>query len=133
MRRALILAALAPLLMAQRLAPGVRMEQGIPRQSCGFGEGLRVLRTVERDAAQRVPSVGEGRARGERAVSALNSVAATFRGCGCARLAQLTAEAATVAASAPSEPSVARLTAVFAQVKFRAQLAREFSEERACQ
>ncbi len=124
MRRALILAALAPLLMAQA---------GIPRRSCGFGEGLGLLRGVEREAAQRVSSVGEGRARGERAVAGLNSAASTFRGCGCARLAQLTAEAATVAASAPSESSVGRLTTVFAQVKFRAQFAREFSEEQGCQ
>lgn len=132
MRRALILLALAPLLMAQRMGPGARTEEGVPRQSCGFGEGLGLLRGVEQEAAQRVPGVAEGRARGERAVSGLNSAAATFRGCGCARLAELTAEAASVAASAPSEASVARLTAVFAQVRFRAQLAREFSEERAC-
>lgn len=128
MRRALILLALAPLLMAQ-----ARTGPGIPRQSCGFGEALAQLRDVEREAGQRVPSVGEGRARGERAVAALNSAASTFRGCGCARLAQLAAEAATVAAPAPSESSVARLTEIFARVKYRTQMAREFSEERACQ
>ncbi|TCH99040.1 hypothetical protein EJV46_10880 [Roseococcus sp. SYP-B2431] len=132
MRRVLILAACAPLLMAQSLGPGARTEEGIPRQSCGFGEGLGLLRAVEREAAQRVPGVGEGRARGERAVSGLNSAAATFRACGCARLAQLTAEAASAAVAAPAEASVARLTSVFAQVKFRARIAREFSEERAC-
>jgi hypothetical protein len=132
MRRALILVALSPLLMAQTMRPGARVDDGVPRQSCDFGESLGRLRGVEREAAQRVPGVAEGRARGERAISDLNSAAATFRSCGCARLAQLTAEAATVAGSAPSEASVARLTAVFAQVKFRAQLAREFSEERGC-
>lgn len=125
MRRALILLALAPLLVAEGRAQ-------MPRSNCGFGEGLGLLRQVEREAAQRVPSVAEGRARGERAVSALNSIASTFRGCGCARLAELTAEAASAAISLPSEASVARLTTVFAQVRFRAQLAREFSEERAC-
>jgi hypothetical protein len=132
MRRVLILAASMPLLMAQSMPPGARMESGIPRQSCGFSDALAQLRDVEREAAQRVASVGEGRARGERAVAGLSSAASTFRGCGCSRLAQLTAEAGTVAASAPSEASVARLTAVFTQVKFRAQLAREFTEERAC-
>lgn len=127
MRHALILLALAPLLMAQ-----ARTGPGIPRQSCGFGEALAQLRGVEQEAGQRVPGVGEGRARGERAVSGLGSAAATFRGCGCARLAELTAEAARVAAPAPSEASVARLTEIFARVKYRTQLAREFSDERGC-
>ncbi|MDB5412653.1 MAG: hypothetical protein JWR10_988 [Rubritepida sp.] len=123
MRRALILAAFAPLLMAQ----------GIPRANCGFGEGLTQLRDVEREAGKPVPGLIEGRARGERAVASLNGAAATFRGCGCARLAELTAEASTVAASAPSESSAARLRAVFAQIRFRAQLARELSERVSCQ
>lgn len=127
MRRPLILLALVPLLMAQ-----ARPGPGVPRQSCGFGEGLQQLRDAEREAGQRVPGVAEGRARGERAVSALRSAASTFRGCGCTRLAQLTAEAGAVAAPAPAEPSVARLTEIFARVKLRVEMAREFSEEQAC-
>lgn len=132
MRRALILAACAPLLMAQSMGPGARTSPGIPQQSCGFGEGLTLLRDIEREAARRVAGIAEGRARGERAVASLGSAASTFRGCGCARLAELTGDAARVAAPAPSEASVARLTEVFAQVKYRTQLAREFSDERAC-
>jgi hypothetical protein len=132
MRRPLILVALMPLLMAQSMGPGARTGPGIPQQSCGFGDGLALLRAVEREAAGRVPSVAEGRARGERAVSGLGSAASTFRACGCPRLAELAGDAARAAAPAPSEASVARLTEVFAQVRFRVQLAREFSDERAC-
>lgn len=132
MRRALILVALAPLLMAQTLPQRARTDEGVPRQSCGFGEGMAQLRGAERSVAQRVPSTSLGRERAERALADLGSAAATFRGCGCARLAELTRDAAQAAAPAPAEPSVARLTEIFAQVKFRAQLAREFGEERAC-
>jgi len=81
MRRALILVALAPLLMAQ----------GLPRPLCGFGEGLSHLREVERDTAQPVTGVTQGRARSERMLAGLTSAFSTFRECGCPRLAELTA------------------------------------------
>jgi len=122
MRRALILVALAPLLMAQ----------GLPRPLCGFGAGLSHLREVERDTAQPVTGVTEGRARGERMLASLNGAFSTFRDCGCPRLAELAAEAATVAQSGPSEASVSRLTQVFSQIRFRTQLAREQSERQGC-
>ena len=60
MRRVLILAAAAPLLMAQ----------GLPRPFCDFGQGLSALREVEREAALPVPGISEGRPRGEAAVPA---------------------------------------------------------------
>jgi len=132
MRRVLILAAAAPLLMAQTMPPGVRMGEGIPRQSCGYGEALGHLRAVEREAGRRVTGVGEGRLRGERSLAGLETAASAFQACGCARLAELTREAGLVAASTPSEASVARLTELFGQVAFRARLARESSEERGC-
>lgn len=122
MRRAVILLALAPLLMAQ----------GLPRPLCGFGEGLSQLREVERDATRPVAGVTEGRARGERMLASLNTAFATFRDCGCPRLAELTAEAATVAQSAPSEASVTRLREVFGQIRFRSELARAQMERHAC-
>jgi len=122
MRRALIVMALAPLLMAQ----------GLPRPLCGFGEGLSHLREVERDAAQPVSGVAEGRARSERMLAKLTRAFSTFRDCGCPRLAELAAEAATVAQSGPSEASVSRLTQVFSQIRFRTQLAREQSERQGC-
>jgi hypothetical protein len=122
MRRVLILVAAAPLLMAQ----------GLPRPFCDFGQGLSALRTVEREAALPVPGVTEGRARGEAAVAGLETAAGIFTGCGCPRLAELTREARLVAQSAPSEASVARLTQVFGQIRFRAQLAREHSDRQGC-
>jgi len=122
MRRVLIVLALSPLLMAQ----------GLPRPLCGFGEGLSHLREVERDAAQPLTGVTEARVRGERLLASLTSAFATFRDCGCPRLTELAAEAATVAQSAPSEASVSRLAQVFAQIRFRTQLAREQSERHAC-
>jgi len=122
MRRALILLALAPLLLAQ----------GLPRPLCGYGEGLSDLRDVERVAMRPVTGVTEGRQRGEHVLAGLTSAFATFRDCGCPRLAELAAEAATVAQSAPSEASVSRLIQVFSQIRFRTQLAREQSEHQGC-
>jgi hypothetical protein len=122
MRNLLILLATAPLLMAQ----------GLPRPYCGYGEGLAALREVAREAALPVPGIMEGRARGEAVVGALTGAAATFTGCGCPRLAELTREAVRVAQSAPSEASIARLSQVFGQVGFRTQLAREQSERAGC-
>jgi hypothetical protein len=119
----MILTALAPLLMAQ----------GLPRPLCGYGEGLAHLRATEREAAQPVPGITEGRSRGERALTALGSAAGTFQACGCARLAELTLDAITVAQSLPAEASLARLAQVFAQTRYRTQLAREFSERQGCQ
>lgn len=126
MRRALILAAVAPLLMAQGRDPG------IPRANCGFGEGLAQLRDVEREAGLPVPGVLEGRARGERLLTALNGAARMFSGCGCPRLAEMTLEAVRVAESAPSESSIPRLAQVFGLVRFRAQLVREQTERQSC-
>ncbi|UPY37103.1 hypothetical protein [Sediminicoccus sp. KRV36] len=122
MRPVLILAALSPLLMGQ----------GLPRPLCAYGEGLSALRDVERQSALPVPGVTEGRARGEVVVSALQNAAGIFSGCGCPRLAELTREAVLVAQSAPSEASVARLSQVFSQIRFRAQLVREQSERQGC-
>ncbi len=122
MRRALIVLALAPFLMAQ----------GLPRPLCGFGEGLSHLREVEREAARPVAGLTEGRARGERMLASLVNAFTIFRDCGCPQLTELTAEAATVAQSAPSEASVSRLTQVFAHMRFRTQLAREHSERHTC-
>ena len=122
MRRVLILGAVAPLLMAQ----------GLPRPYCDFGRGLSALREVEREAALPVSGISEGRARGEAALSGLQTAAGIFSGCGCPRLAELTREAALVAQSAPSEPSVARLSHIFGQIRFRTQLAREQSERQGC-
>jgi hypothetical protein len=122
MRNLLILLATAPLLMAQ----------GLPRPYCAYGEGLAALRAVAREAALPVPGIMEGRARGETVLRALSGAAATFTGCGCARLAELTREAERVAQGAPSEASLARLTAIFGQVAFRTQLARDESERAGC-
>lgn len=127
MRPVLILVAAAPLLMAQASPGG-----GLPRPFCDFGQGLSHLREVEREAALPVPGITEGRARGEAAVAALESAASLFTGCGCPRLAEVTREARLVAQSAPSEASVARLTQVFGQIRFRAQLAREQYERQGC-
>lgn len=113
---------LTPLLMAQ----------GVPRPFCAYGEGLSALTEVERAAALPVPGVNDGRARGEAAVAALGGAANIFTGCGCPRLAEVTREALTVAQSAPSEASVARLGQVFAQIRFRTQLAREQAERQGC-
>jgi hypothetical protein len=121
-RNLLILLAGAPLLMAQ----------GLPRPYCGYGEGLAALREVTRDAARPVPGIMEGRASGEAMLRALSGAAATFTGCGCPRLAELTREAERVAQSAPSEASIARLSQVFGQVAFRTQLARDHSERAGC-
>lgn len=118
-----MLAAVAPLLMAQG---------GLPRAYCGYGEGLSALREVERDAASPVAGVSQGRARGEASVAALGAAANSFTGCGCPQLAELTREAMLVAQSAPSEASVARLSHVFAQIRFRARLAREQAERSGC-
>jgi hypothetical protein len=126
MRPLLILLASAPLLMAQG------SHTGLPRNHCGYGEGLSALRDVERQAALPAPGVTEGRARGEAMLSALGGAAHTFTGCGCPRLADLTREAILVAQSAPSEASVARLNQVFSQIRFRTQLAREQSERQGC-
>lgn len=122
MRRVLILLAAAPLLMAQ----------GLPRPYCAYGEGLTALREVERDAASPVTGVSQGRARGEAAVAALSAATTTFTGCGCLQLAELTREAMMVAQSAPSEASVARLSHVFAQIRFRTRLARDHAERSGC-
>jgi hypothetical protein len=123
MRRILILAAAAPLLMAQ----------GLPRPYCGYGEGRAALREVEREAARPVPGITQGRARGEAAVASLGGAVTIFTACGCPQLAELTREALSVAQSAPSEASIARLADVFAQTRFRAQLARQHSERVGCQ
>lgn len=123
MRRVLSLLAVAPLLMGQG---------GLPRPYWAYGEGLSALREVEREAALPVPGVSQGRARGEAAVAALGAAATTFNGCGCPQLAEWTREALLVAQSAPSEASVARLSQVFAQIRFRARLAREHAERSGC-
>ena len=123
MRRALILAAAAPLLIAQ----------GLPRPQCAYGDGLAQVRAVEREAAAAVPGISEGRARGERALTALSGAATIFQSCGCPRLAELTQEAMIVAQGAPSEASIARLMQVSASIRFRTQLTREFSERQGCQ
>lgn len=122
MRNLLILLATAPLLMAQ----------GLPRPHCGYGEGLAALREAAREAALPVPGIMEGRARGEAVVTTLTSAMATFNGCGCPRLAELTGEALRVAQSAPSEASIARLSQLFSQARFRMQLAREHAERAGC-
>jgi len=126
MRPLLILLAGAPLLMAQG------SPTGLPRPFCAYGEGLAALREVERQSALPVPGISEGRARGEAVLAALGGAASTFNGCGCPRLAELTREAALVGQSAPSEASVARLSQVFSQIRFRTQLAREQSERQGC-
>jgi hypothetical protein len=126
MRNLLILLATTPLLMAQGA------NTGLPRPYCGYGEGLAALREVAREAALPVPGIMEGRARGEVVVRALSSAAATFTGCGCARLAELTREAERVAQGAPSEASIARLSQLFSQVGFRTQLVREQAERAGC-
>jgi hypothetical protein len=126
MRNLLILVTTAPLLMAQG------SPTGMPRPYCGFGEGLAALREVAREAALPVPGILEGRARGEAMLRALSGAATTFTGCGCPRLAELTREAERVGQSAPSEASIARLSAVFGQVAFRTQLARQHAEREAC-
>jgi len=122
-RRILILAAVAPLLMAQ----------GLPRPYCGYGEGLAALREVEREAARPVPGITQGRARGEGAVASLGGAVTIFAACGCPQLAELTHEALSVAQNAPSEASIARLADIFTQTRFRTQLARQHSERAGCQ
>ncbi|WP_424810588.1 hypothetical protein [Roseococcus sp. YIM B11640] len=122
MRRLLILLALAPMLMGQ----------GIPRSNCGFSEGWDLLRSAEREAAKPVAGITEGRERGEAVLAALRRAAGQFLRCGCPRLAEMTQEAAVAVASAPSEASVARLTTVLGNTRFRIQLAREFFEAQSC-
>lgn len=130
MRPALILLAVSPLLMAQ--VAMAQTEPRLPRARCDFGVGLTHLADVERDAAPPPANLAEGRARGERAVTQLRSAARVFLGCGCPRLAELTTEAASVASSAPSEASVARILQIMEQLRFRMQLVREQSERQGC-
>lgn len=122
MRAALILAAVAPLLMGQ----------GLPRPRCDFGEGLTRLSEAERATAEPLAGLIEGRAQGERIVTRLAEAVPIFAGCGCTRLAELTAEAGRVAASLPSEASVARMSEVMRQAGFRMRLAREHGERQGC-
>jgi len=114
MRRALILLALSPLLMAQ---------SGVPRPRCDFGGGTEALREGARLTALPIPGLLEGRARGEVVASQLRAAVPVFLGCGCPLLAEFTSEAAGLAASLPGESSMPRLTATMEQTRFRISLA----------
>ncbi|MBY0339451.1 MAG: hypothetical protein K2X11_22760 [Acetobacteraceae bacterium] len=122
MRLVLILLA-APLLMAQG---------NLPRPQCGFGEGLSRLRGAERDAGRPVAGLVDGRAQAEGVMGDLEAAAATFRACGCPRLAEMTAEAATVAGAATAEASAQRIQQVLGQTQSRARLARQVFESGGC-
>jgi hypothetical protein len=117
----------APLLMAQGFAPS-----GLPRAQCGFGDGLSQLREAERGAARPVSNLSEGRLQAEGVVAALEAATATFRNCACPRLAEATQDAATLAASAPSEASAQRVQTVLGQALTRIRMARQVSESRGC-
>jgi len=123
MRRALILLALSPLLMAQ---------SGVPLPRCDFGAGTGALREGARLTALPVPGLLEGRARGEVVAARLRAAVPVFLGCGCQRLAEFTSEAAGMAASLPGEASMARLVATMEQTRFRISLAEQHLGSQGC-
>jgi hypothetical protein len=123
MRRALILLALSPMLMAQ---------SGIPRAQCGFTEGRDALREAEQLARRAPADLFEGRARGEPLTTLLRGAVTTFLGCDCPQLAERVAEAAGLAAQLPSEASMARMVQGYDALRLRISLARERMERQAC-
>jgi hypothetical protein len=123
MRRALILLALSPLLVAQ---------SGLPRARCDYGVGVGALRESARILARAPASIEDGRARGEEAMSRLRGAVPVFLGCGCQRLAEFTAEAAGLAAQLPGEASMGRLIQGFKQTRLRIELAQQQMERQGC-
>ena len=123
MRRALILLALAPLLLAQ---------SGLPRARCDYGLGVAALAEGRRLLARPPASIEDGRARGEAAMSRLRGAVPVFLGCGCPRLAEFTAEAAGLAAQLPSEASMGRLVQGFEQTRLRIEIAQQQMERQGC-
>ncbi|MFN3447353.1 MAG: hypothetical protein ACK44F_01530 [Roseococcus sp.] len=123
MRRALILALLAPLLMAQG---------GVPRARCDFGAGREALRGAEELARAAPEDLLEGRARGERLTLRLREAVTVFLGCGCPLLAESVAEAAGLAAQLPGEADFARMARGVEALRGRIALARERMERQAC-
>jgi hypothetical protein len=123
MRRALILLALSPLLVAQ---------SGVPHARCDFGAGAEALREAARLTAQPISGLLEGRARGEVVAARLRGAVPVFLGCGCPRLAEFTAEAAGLAAALPGEASMARLVATMEQARFRISLAEQHLGRQGC-
>lgn len=123
MRRALILLAAAPLLMAQ---------SGLPRARCDFGQAVAALRESARLLARPPAGIEEGRALGEAAAQRLRGAVPVLLGCGCERLAVFVAEAAGLAAGLGSEASVARLAAGFEQTRLRIGFAQEQMDRHGC-
>lgn len=123
MRRAVIVALLAPLLIAQ---------SGLPRARCDYGQGVAALRDSARVLARPPTSLEDGRQRGEAAAARLRAAVPIFLGCGCERLAVFTAEAGGLAAGLGSEASVARLITGFEQTRLRIGFAQEQMERQGC-
>jgi hypothetical protein len=123
MRRALILLALSPLLVAQ---------SGVPRPRCDFGAGVEALREGARLGAQPVAGLLEGRARGEAMATRLRGAVPVFLGCGCQRLAEYTSEAAGLAANLTGAGSMAAFAATLDQARLRISLAQDQLDRHAC-
>ncbi len=123
MRRALILAALAPLLLAQ---------SGLPRAHCDYGAGREALREAERMARAAPADLLEGRERGELLTARLRAAVTLFLGCGCPMLAESVAEAAGLAAQLPAEAELVRMARGYEALRWRIAQARERMERQAC-
>lgn len=132
MRRALILLALAPRLVAPAGAQVMTAQSGLPRARCDYGAGVAALRESRALLARPPASIEAGRARGEEATSRLRGAVAIFLGCGCPRLAEFTAEAAGLAAQLPSEASMGRLVQGFEQTRLRIEFAQAQMERQGC-
>jgi hypothetical protein len=132
MRRALILLALLPLLVAPVGAQVMTAQSGLPRARCDYGQGVAALRDSARELARAPSSLEDGRTRGEAAATRLRAAVPVFLGCGCERLAVLTAEAGGLAAGLGSEASVARLIQGFEQTRLRIGFAQEQMDRQGC-
>lgn len=123
MRRALILLALSPLLVAQ---------SGLPRPRCDFGAAVEALGEAARLGALPVAGLLEGRARGEAMAARLRGAVPVFLGCGCQRLAEYTSEAAGLAANLTGATSMAAFPPTLDQARLRITRAQEQMGRQGC-
>ncbi|RAI55338.1 hypothetical protein [Roseicella frigidaeris] len=115
-------ALLLPALLAAAPTPALAQQ---PR--CGFGLGLEAMRQADGQlrAGQAAAGLLPARAAAEAARTALAEAAGRLQGCGCARAAELTAEALRLAEQAGFESAQDRLARVLDRARLSLGLARD--------